>query len=94
MTARNASACGCEYIYAFAKDNRTMYVLSSYCSDDESKKMIGMFGMGDPKAKWKVIGQIDLDGIEPTEEQWGEVPIVQPEREIMTKEKFVKDISK
>jgi len=94
ITARNASSCGCEYVYAFDKDNRTMYVLSSYCSDDDSKKMIGMFGMGDPKATWKVIGEIDLDGVEPTEKQWDTVPIVQPEREIMTKEKFIKDISK
>jgi hypothetical protein len=44
-TERNATESGCEYAYAF--EDRTMYVLSSYREDGD--KMIGMFGMGDPR---------------------------------------------
>jgi len=75
INQKNASNSGCEYVYAFTPNGKTMVVLSSYCED--GKKMIGMFGCGDPKAEWKVIGEVNLDGTEPTEEGWGEVPIQQ-----------------
>lgn len=61
VTEKNASRSGCEYVYAFS--GKTMVILSSYCED--GAKMVGMFGCGDPKAKWKVIGIVDLDGNEP-----------------------------
>lgn len=74
-TEENASNCGCEYVYAFdPSDPDTMYVLSSYV---KGKKMIGMFGCGDPDAEWKTIGKINLNGTEPTEEGWGKRPIKQ-----------------
>ena len=38
-------------------------VLSSCCADGD--KMIGMFGMGDPKAVWKEIGRVPLNEPEP-----------------------------
>lgn len=41
----------------------TLFVLSSYRANGD--KMIGMFGCGDPDAKWRVIAQVDLDGEEP-----------------------------
>lgn len=75
VTQKNASSMGCEYVYAFTPDGKTMVVLSSYAEDGQ--KMIGMFGCGDPKANWIVIGEINLDGIEPTEEQWEKRPIEQ-----------------
>jgi hypothetical protein len=52
-----------------------MIVLSSYRKN--GNKMIGAFGMGDSNATWKVIGEIDLDGNEPANEQWEKVPIEQ-----------------
>ncbi len=61
ITERNASGCGCEYVYAFVDD--TMYILSSYCQD--GGKMIGMFGMGDDDATWRIIATVDLKGDEP-----------------------------
>lgn len=79
LTQDSASSCGCEYVYAFTPDGKTMLVLSSYCEDGH--KMIGMFGCGDPKVKWKVIGEINLNGKEPTKEQWGKIPIKQGGKE-------------
>jgi len=61
LTEKNASDCGCEYVYAFT--GNTMLILSSYCEDGH--KMIGAFGMGDPNATWKVIGEVDLKGKAP-----------------------------
>lgn len=59
LTEKNAAEVGCEYIYAFDKegDKDIMLVLSSYVGD---RKMIGMFGMGNPHAEWKVIAKIEL----------------------------------
>jgi hypothetical protein len=59
LTEENASGVGCEYVYAFGKENGKdiMLVLSSYVGD---RKMIGMFGCGNPNAEWKVIGKIEL----------------------------------
>ena len=42
ITSENAAKSGCEYVYAFDEESRTMYVLSSYY--DDGAKMIGMFG--------------------------------------------------
>ena len=75
ITQNNASKAGCEYVYAFSPDGKTMIVLSSYRKN--GNKMIGAFGMGDSNATWKVIGEIDLDGNEPANEQWEKVPIEQ-----------------
>lgn len=71
ITDKDASSCGCEFVYAFTVDGR-MLVLSSYCKS--GAKMIGYFGCGDPNAEWKVIGEIQLDGKEPN---WKKEPIVQ-----------------
>lgn len=69
LTLNNASAIGCEYAYIISPESRKMYVLSSYCEDGE--KMIGMFGMGDEGAEWKLIGEVDLDGPEPDWDKMG-----------------------
>lgn len=62
ITQENASGSGCEYAYVFEGD--TMKILSSFCAEGE--KMIGMFGMGDPKAIWQEIEIVNLAGdIEP-----------------------------
>ena len=82
LTEKNASNCGCEYVYAFTKDGNTMYVLSSHTLD--GKKMIGMFGQGDPNAEWKIIGEINLNGKMLNDEEWDKVPIKQE----MSKEEF------
>jgi hypothetical protein len=68
LTPKTAVACGCEYAYVFDKDIKRMVVLSSYC--DDGTKMIGMFGTGDPKAAWRRIAVVDLDGPEP---DWKEI---------------------
>lgn len=75
VTQKNASNSGCEYVYAFTPDGKFMVVLSSYCKDGD--KMIGMFGKGDKNAQWKIIGEINLDGVEPTEKEWDMLPIEQ-----------------
>jgi hypothetical protein len=62
VTHENAADIGCEYVYGF-DEGPTLVVLGSFCADGD--KMIGMFGMGDPKAVWKEIGRIPLDGPEP-----------------------------
>jgi len=67
LTEANASAVGCEYAYVFDEQRRTMAILSSYCRDGH--KMIGMFGMGDPEAAWRLVATIDLDGEEPDWEE-------------------------
>lgn len=63
ITLQNAAGSGCEYAYVISPEKRVMYVLSSYCEDGE--KMIGMFGMGDENATWKLLAEVDLDGNEP-----------------------------
>lgn len=72
ITEKNASKCGCEYVYAFTPDGKTMLILSSYCED--GSKMIGMFGCGDPKAEWKVIGELKLNGAAP--KNWETYPLI------------------
>jgi hypothetical protein len=67
----NASGGGVEWVYAFspASGDHIMTVLASFCDPDDpkfaGKKMIGYFGMGDPKAIWTVIAEIPLNGMEP-----------------------------
>lgn len=61
LTEATAQASGCEWAYVF--DGDKMLVLSSYCPD--GAKMIGMFGCGDPNAKWYEVGNVDLRGHEP-----------------------------
>ena len=62
VTHESAADIGCEYVYGF-DEGPTLVVLASFCEDGD--KMIGMFGMGDPKATWKEIGRVPLDGPEP-----------------------------
>jgi hypothetical protein len=70
VTSQNASGSGCEYAYAFNEQTRMLFVLSSYCRD--GSKMIGMFGMGDEDAVWRVLASVDLDGPEP---DWGAMDV-------------------
>lgn len=68
ITHKDASSCGCEWVYSFSKDGKFMYVLSSYRRNGH--KMIGMFGLGDPKSVWSMIAKVDLNGKEPL---WDEI---------------------
>ena len=68
VTNENASGMGCEYVYVFDEQKKTMTVLSSYCPDGE--KMIGMFGMGDEQATWHSMAVVDLNREEP---DWTEI---------------------
>jgi hypothetical protein len=68
VTEKNASGNGVEYAYVFAGD--TMEIWSSYTDIGGTKgqydqKMIGFFGRGDDKAKWKAIAKVNLNGAEP-----------------------------
>ena len=63
VTNQNASAIGVEYAYVFDVERARMLVLSSYT--EGGQKMIGMFGMGDPDARWGVMAEVDLTGPEP-----------------------------
>ena len=72
VTHENASGAGCEYVYGF-DEGPALVVLSSFCADDgpfAGEKMIGAFGMGDPKATWKEIARVPLEGPEP---DWGRI---------------------
>jgi hypothetical protein len=71
VTEKDAAEIGCEYAYVFDDDGHTMTILSSYCGS--GKKMIGMWGMGDPRAVWQEIAKIDLDGPEP---DWKELDAI------------------
>jgi len=63
LTEKNAAACGCEWAYVFDEGARTMAILSSYHKN--GRKMIGMFGVGDPEAVWHPVATVHLDGPEP-----------------------------
>ena len=77
VNEQNASGSGVEWVYVFtssyaleasdpdAKATRqdAMLVLSSY--SQSGRKAIGMFGMGDPKANWRLAAVVDLKGAEP-----------------------------
>ena len=62
VTEKNAADMGCEYAYVFST-NGVMTILSSINGD--GSKMIGMFGMGNPEAKWGVLAVVPLDSTEP-----------------------------
>lgn len=64
-TERNSQGCGCEWAYVFRKVGGvpTMDILSSY--HPEGGKMIGMFGCGNPDAKWYRVASVDLTASEP-----------------------------
>lgn len=63
----NASDYGCEWAYVF-DGNGKLEVQCSYCNPrgkHSGQKMIGAFGCGDPKAIWKAVATVNLDGQEP-----------------------------
>lgn len=69
-----ASACGVEWVYAFDEANNKMLILSSYRAEARGRagrKMIGMFGQGDPNAVWGEVASIDLT--DSTEPDWEEI---------------------
>lgn len=68
FTHENAAGSGCEYAYVIR--DAEMLVMSSYHED--GSKAIGMFGMGDAEAYWRLIGVVNLDGPEP--EDWENLP--------------------
>lgn len=63
ITHKNASECGCEWVYVVDAKAGKMYVLSSV--NEDGSKMIGMFGFGNPDAKWQPVAVVDLDAPEP-----------------------------
>lgn len=77
VNEQNASGSGVEWAYVFtssytlqssdpdAKATRqdAMLVLSSYSAS--GRKAIGMFGMGDPSAHWRLAAVVDLKAEEP-----------------------------
>lgn len=71
MTELNAQACGCDWAYVF--DGTQMLVLSSY--HPEGGKMIGLFGCGNPNAKWYQVASVDLNGPEP---DWEAIESMEP----------------
>lgn len=66
FTERDAAVAGCEWAYAFDGELRIMNVLASLHED--GTKMVGWFGMGDPKSLWSLAGRVELEGPEP---DWG-----------------------
>jgi hypothetical protein len=67
VTQENAAGSGCEYVYAFPPTSEQepdrMLILSSYIASGH--KMVGMFGMGDPQAQWRVLAEVLLQDTEP-----------------------------
>lgn len=67
VTQENAAGSGCEYVYAFPPSSEQepdrMLILSSYIAS--GTKMVGMFGMGDPQAQWRVLAEVLLQDAEP-----------------------------
>ena len=70
VTDKDAAGIGCEWVYVF-NDQKQMLVLASVNGD--GSKMIGMFGQGNPDAKWCIQAIIELDGEEPDWEAIKEV---------------------
>lgn len=66
LTQQTAAGVGCEWAYVFDEIGRVMQVLGSFHKD--GKKMIGMFGMGDPDSQWELAATVPLDGPDP---DWG-----------------------
>jgi hypothetical protein len=70
VTQADAACSGCEWVYVLHEtpEGPRITVLSSYCNPEgehAGQKMIGAFGMGDPKSVWKPVAVVDLDGPEP-----------------------------
>ncbi len=77
VNEQNAAASGAEWAYVFtssyalepsdpegkATRQDGMLILSSY--SPSGRKAIGLFGMGDPKAHWRLAAVVDLKGSEP-----------------------------
>jgi hypothetical protein len=62
VTDRNAAGSGVEWAYVF-NDKHQMLVLSSV--NEDGAKMIGMFGCGNNKAKWRIVATVGLNDPEP-----------------------------
>lgn len=56
-TERNAQASGCEWAYVI--DGASMTIARAYTGD---APMVGMWGSGDPLARWEEVAVIDLAG--------------------------------
>jgi hypothetical protein len=65
INEKNASRCGCEWVYAFTREKNKDYMLILCSFTPTGNKMIGMFGFGDPDATWKTIAKTDLSKKEP-----------------------------
>lgn len=78
MDEASASGSGCEWAYAFAvvDGKPTMEIYSSY--HPAGGKMIGMFGCGNPDAKWYRVAVVDLIGTEPDWKRIEQLEPVQP----------------
>jgi hypothetical protein len=59
FSLKDGPGSGCEWAYVIFPDGK-MLVLSSYSQD--GTKMIGMFGMGDEAAEWKLAAEVQLNG--------------------------------
>lgn len=66
LTEKDASSAGAEWVYVL--DGNVMHVLSSRKANGQ--KMIGMFGVGDPKARWVGVARVELDKPAP---DWGAI---------------------
>lgn len=75
MDEASASGSGCEWAYVFAGKS-TMEIYSSY--HPTGGKMIGMFGCGNPDARWYLIASVDLTAAEPNWKQIESMEPVQP----------------
>lgn len=73
LTEQNSSECGCEYAYVF-DDQDTMLIMVSYCGNGD--KMIGMFGCGDPEAKWRTIAEVNLNAEAPDWKEINELAVI------------------
>ena len=60
VNEKNASGSGCEYGYLFTSDGNIMVVISCDSCDRN--------------AKWKVVGQVDLNEVAP---DWEKLPLIQ-----------------
>lgn len=87
VTQDNASGSGCEYAYVFPPVSEQaadrMLILSSYIASGD--KMVGMFGLGDPQAQWRVLAEVLLQDQEPDWEQldaqaWDAITAVEASR--------------
>lgn len=78
LTEANASACGCEWAYAFT-DTRHMEIYSSY--HPNGGKMIGMFGCGNPDAKWYLVAVVDL--VSDDDPNWEKIENFEPVQPVL-----------